>query len=311
MFEPLNLPVVGIASFCKFAVHTDLASLAADVAVLGVPWDGGVGFRPGARFGPRAIREFSTRYSFYERGESAPGYFDMGRRKRVLGQVKIVDCGDVDVVYTRVEETFRRITATVGEVLQRGAFPVVLGGDHSIAFPVVRAFSGRGPLGILHIDAHLDYNDEVAGVRLANGNPIRRISELDFVGPIVQVGLRGFRGREGPYLDSLARGNLIVTAHEVRRHGVDWVLDQLPQAPRWYITTDIDSLDPSCAPGTGSPEPEGLSYSEVRQLLVGAALRSPIVGFDLVEVNPLVDPTGLTASVATTLVLELLAARFG
>jgi agmatinase len=311
MFQPLNLPVVGIASFCKFAVHTDVASLAADVAVLGVPWDGGVGFRPGARFGPRAIREFSTRYSFHERGEPMPGYFDMGRRRRVLGHVKIVDCGDVDVVYTQVEETFRRITWTVEQVLQRGAFPVVLGGDHSISFPAVRAFAEGGPLGVLHIDAHLDYNDEVAGVRFANGNPIKRISELSFVGPIVQVGLRGFRGREAPYFDSLARGNLIVTAHEVRACGTDWVLDRIPQAPRWYITTDIDSLDPSCAPGTGSPEPEGLSYGEVKQLLAGIASRHHVVGFDLVEVNPLVDPTGLTASVATTLVLELLAARFG
>ena len=312
MPEPrLNLPITGIASFCKAPICMDPATLEADVAILGVPWDEGTGFRPGARFGPRSIREYSVRYAFGERGAAVGGYWDVEARRRYLEKLRLADCGDVDIIYTDWQRTFANITAAVRALLDRGAFPVVLGGDNSITFPVVQAYAERGPFGLLHVDAHLDYSDEFLGVRIANGNPIKRISELPFVTRIIQVGSRGIRTRQDAFEDSSRRGNLIVTARELHESGVATVLNKIPRLDRYYVTVDIDALDPAIAPGTSSPEPDGLTYRQLRDLLRGIAGKGRILGMDLVETNPFLDPIGLTQSLAASTILEFLAAIFG
>jgi agmatinase len=310
-YGQVNLPFTGIASFCKFPIHTDLETLSADVAIFGVPWDEGVGYRPGARFGPRSLREYSTRFAFHERGVGKNGYWDIERRKRYLEKVRLVDCGDQDVLYLKVEETFSAITDSVEKILSVKAFPVILGGDHSVTFPVVRAFRNRKPLHIIHLDAHLDYNDSIEGVLLANGSPIKRVSELDFVGGIIQVGMRGIRAREDAYNDSLSRDNKIITVSDFRRTGAERVLSQIPDGGFIYITIDIDVLDPSIAPGTSSPEFEGMTYKEIKDLLTGIPSRGKVVGFDVVEVNPLLDAVGLTQSAAVMIILEFIGAVFG
>lgn len=306
----VNLPFTGIASFCKFPIHTDLATLNADVAVFGVPWDEGSGFRPGARFGPRSIREYSTRFAFFERGMQKGGYWHIETKKRYLEEIRFVDCGDQDVLYLKVEETFASITESVGKLLSANAFPVILGGDHSITFPVVRPFANYRPLHVIQLDAHLDYNDSIEGVLLANGNPIKRVSELAFVGDIIQIGMRGIRAREDAYDDSVSRGNSIITISDFRRMGVEEVLSQIPPGGNAYVTIDIDVLDPSIAPGTTSPCFDGMMYGEIKTLLRGIASRAKVVGFDLVEVNPSLDPVGLTQSAAVMIILEFLGAIF-
>jgi agmatinase len=306
----VNLPFTGIASFCKFPIHTDLETLSADVAILGVPWDEGVGYRPGARFGPRSLREYSTRFAFHERGVRKGGYWDIESRKRYLENIRLVDCGDQDVLYLKVEETFSAVTESVGKILSSKAFPVILGGDHSIAFPVVRAFQNYKPLHIVHLDAHLDYNDSIEGVLLANGNPIKRVSEFDFIGEIIQVGMRGIRAREDAYQDSSSRGNKIITITDFQHKGVDGTLRQIPNGGNLYVTIDIDVLDPSIAPGTSSPEFEGMTYKEIKELLTGIASRGKVVGFDLVELNPFLDAVGLTQSASVMIILEFLGAIF-
>jgi agmatinase len=310
-YDTVNLPCTGIASFCKFPIRTDLSLLAEDVAVFGVPWDEGTGYRPGSRMGPRAIREYSTRFAFGERGASASGYFDVESGERRLERTTFADCGDLDILYTRVDETFDALTGAIENILSRKAFPVVLGGDHSISFPVVRAFSDYAPLSIFQIDAHLDYTDEVRGVKLANGSPIKRISELPFIDRIVQIGIRGIRANEAAFRDSAARGNLIVLASDLRREGTAAIASRFPRGGNIYVTVDIDGLDPSIAPGTGSPCPDGLLYRELRDLLRAIAGCGKVVGMDLVEVNPFLDPTGRTASLAVQTILELLSAVFG
>jgi agmatinase len=309
-YSQVNLPFTGIASFCKFPIHTDLNTLSADVAIFGVPWDEGVGYRPGARFGPRSLREYSTRFAFHERGMRKAGYWDIENRRRYLDKIRLVDCGDQDVLYLKVEETFSAVTESVEKILSRKAFPVILGGDHSITFPVVRAFRNYKPLHLIHLDAHLDYNDSIEGVLLANGNPIKRVSELNFIGEVIQVGMRGIRAREDAYQDSLSRGNKIITMTDFRHKGVDEVLRQIPDGGNLYVTIDIDVLDPSIAPGTSSPEFEGMTYKEIKELLTGIASRGKVVGFDLVEVNPFLDVVGLTQSAAVMIILEFLAAIF-
>jgi agmatinase len=308
-YSRVNLPSTGIASFCKFPIHTDLETLSADVAIFGVPWDEGVGYRPGARFGPRSLREYSTRFAFHERGAKKSGYWNIENRKRYLERISLVDCGDQDVLYLDVERTFSAITDSIRKMLSAKALPVILGGDHSITFPVVRAFQKIKPLHLIHLDAHLDYNDSVEGVKLANGSPVKRISELGFVGEIIQIGTRGIRAREDAFKDSMSRGNKIITMPDFRRRGIDEVLSQMPTG-NLYITIDIDVLDPSIAPGTSSPEFDGMTYYEVRDLLNGIASRGKVVGFDLTEVNPFFDTVGLTQSAAVMIILEFLGAIF-
>jgi len=279
------------------------------VAIFGVPWDEGVGYRPGARFGPRSLREYSTRFAFHERTTRKPGYWDIETKKRHLEKTRLVDCGDQDVLYLNVQKTFSAVTDSVGKILSAEAFPVILGGDHSITIPVVRAFRKTKPLHIIHLDAHLDYNDSIEGVKLANGSPIKRVSELDFIGKIIQIGMRGIRAREDAYNDSVSRGNKIITMSDFRKKGVDEVLSKIPKG-NLYVTIDIDVLDPSIAPGTSSPEFDGMTYHEIRDLLSGVASRGKVVGFDLVEVNPFLDAAGLTQSAAVMIILEFLGAIF-
>ena len=308
--RPVNLPCTGIASFCKSPIVDDLEAVAADVAVLGIPWDEGVSFRPGTRLGPRDIRQYSTRFAFRQRGIDEGGYWDIDLGRRFLDGLKLVDTGDVDVIYTDVTRTFDLITESVSTLLDRGALPVMLGGDHSITFPIVRAFSRYRPLSVVHFDAHLDYFDSIHGVKFGNGNPIKRVSELDFVGHIVQIGIRGIRAPERLYLDSVGRGNVVITATRVREEGVQASLDRIPDLGPTFVTVDIDVLDPSIAPGTGSPEFDGLQHWQLKRLLRGVVEKSggQVKGFDLVEVNPMMDSIGQTATVATQVVLELLGA---
>lgn len=304
-----NMPSVGITSFMKLPIHEDLATLDADVAVLGVPYDAGNSWRPGTRFGPREIRSLSARYSAWG-GARPAGYWDINQKRRLLDGVRMVDAGDVDLAYYDIERNMRAITGTVEALLDAGAFPVLVGGDHSVTYPCIRAFERFAPLDIVQIDAHLDWIDQVDGVRYANGSPMRRAMEHDFTRNMAQLGIRDIRSREDDYNTAVSRGSTVVTRAAIRENGVAATLDALPPLGKLYVTIDIDGLDPSIAPGTGSPTVDGLLYHEVRAILQGLAERADIVGFDVVEVNPMVDLHGQTCLLATTLIVEFLGAIF-
>ncbi len=299
----------GIPSFARGPIVSP-QSVEADVAVLGVPYDEGTGYRPGTRFGPRALREASLRYAFFGPGPGKRGYWDLEVCRRRLGQLRVADCGDVDIVALDLEGNLRRVSEAVQTLLSRGVMPVILGGDHSISFPAVRGYAGGGPLSVVHLDAHLDYRDEVGGIRFGHGCPLRRIEELPFIQQIVTLGIRGLRASEEDLEATRARGNRVVTAAAIRRKGLVAALAQVPGAERIYVTLDVDALDPGIAPGTGTPDPGGLSYTEARDLLQGIARKGRIVGFDLVEVNPWLDPTGVTPLTAAQLLIEFLASIF-
>lgn len=303
------MPAAGIASFLRLPIHEDLDTLDADVAVMGIPYDVTVSFRPGARFGPRSIREYSARYAAWGTGNPA-GYWDINTGKRHLAGVSMVDCGDVDVCYYDVEQSMSLITQSVGKVLKRGALPVLLGGDHSVTFPTVMAYADQGPIDIVHIDAHLDWRNDINGLRFTNASPLRRCKEQSFVREMLQFGIRDIRSREQDFHDAREMGARIYTRQSMRETGIPALLDSLPDLGKTFITIDIDGLDPSIAPGTGSPTVDGLLYHEVRDLLQGIAARSTVVGFDLVEVNPSVDLHGQTSLLATTLIMEVLGAVF-
>lgn len=306
---PANLPSVGLISFMKAAVCEDLSKIDADIAVLGVPYDGGMGYRPGTRFGPRALREYSVRYSAWGAWKSA-GYWDINTKKRMLTDARIVDCGDVDIAYYDFERNMEHMTRSVSMILDRKALPVLLGGDHSVTYPLVRAFERFAPLDIVHIDAHLDWIDHVDGIKFANGSPLRRVKELPFVREMTHLGIRCIRSREGDYADATRSGARIFTRQMIRDQGAAAIVEQMPQMNNVYVTIDIDGLDPSIAPGTGSPTVDGLLYHEARALLQGVASKGRVVGFDLVEVNPYIDLHGQTSLLGTTLIAEFLGAIF-
>jgi len=310
-YDQVNLPFTGIASFCKFPIHTDLKTIVAEAAIFGIPWDEGSGYRPGARFGPRSIREYSTRFAFHERGAKEGGFWSIERQRRYLEKTRIIDAGDQDILYLDVERTFDAITDSIRMILSRKVLPIILGGDHSISFPVVRAFGEfYNSLHIIHVDAHLDYNDSVEGIRFANGSPLKRISELNFIGQMVQIGMRGIRAREEAFKDSLSRGNQIFTISDFRKMGISEVMRHIPEGENLYVTIDVDALDPSIAPGTTMPCLNGMTYQEMRDLLMAIASRGYVRGMDLVEVNPFLDSIGLTQSAAVVIILEFLGAIF-
>jgi agmatinase len=299
----LDLPFTGIATFGKYPYQPDWSAISADAAVLGAPFDFGTQYRPGARFGPRAVREASTLFSF-----GHAGAYDHEDDALYLGpEVRIVDMGDADIVHTDTETSHANIRAGVSAALDAGALPVVIGGDHSVNIPCIEAFEDQAPIHVLQIDAHLDFVDVRHGVTRGHGNPMRRAAEKPHVTGLTQLGIRNVSStaKEG-YDAARAMGSEILSVRQVRRLGTEAVLARIPEGARIYITIDIDAFCPSIAPGTGTPSHGGFLYYEVLELLQGVARRHEVAGIDLVEVAPDYDPTGSTAILAAQLLLNLL-----
>lgn len=299
----LNLPFVGHATFGKQPPCLDWDKIEADVAILGAPFDFGTQYRPGARFGPRAIREASTLFSFGHAG----AYDHEDDAIYLPGSVRIVDMGDADIIHTNTEQSHKNIEFGVRKALAAGALPVVLGGDHSVNIPCIRAFDDQEPIHLVQIDAHLDFVDVRHGVTNGHGNPMRRAAEQDHVTGLSQLGIRNVSStaKDG-YEDARARGSDILSVRQFRKLGVEGVLARIPSGVRYYVTIDIDGFDPSIAPGTGTPSHGGFLYYEVLELLQGLTKQGEIAGMDLVEVAPDYDHSGVTGFLAAQILLNFL-----
>jgi agmatinase len=300
----LDLPFVGHCTFAKRPVCVDWSAIDADVGVVGIPFDMGTQYRAGARFGPRAIREASTLFAFGH-GGAYDHEDDIVYLTR--DEVRIVDLGDADIVHTDTQQSHANAEYAVRKILSAGALPVILGGDHAVNIPCIRAFSGNGPLHIVQIDAHLDFVNERHGVREGHGNPMRRAMEHSYVTGLTQLGIRNVSStaREG-YDDARGRGSTILSVRQCRKLGTAKLLARLPRGARFYVTIDIDGFDPSIAPGTGTPSHGGFLYYEVMEFLQGLCLLGDVVGVDLVEVAPAYDPAGVTAFLAAQVLLNFL-----
>ncbi len=292
-------------SFLGLPVATDLDRLAADVAILGVPH--GMPYRFRGAFvdssdAPAAIRRAaippSDRWDFDFDG---PLLGDDGFR--------VVDCGDVVVDPNDLPGTRGRATAAARAILAAGAVPVVLGGDDSVPIPFFAAYEEHGPVTIVQIDAHIDWRDEVGGVREGFSSTMRRASELPWVEGIVQIGMRG-AGSAGAreVADARAYGARIVPARAVHDGGIEVALDQVPAGRRYLIAIDLDALDPSFAPAVNAPAPGGLTYTQATGLIRALVGRGTVVGLDLVEMVPAKDVTGASAATAMRLICHLLGA---
>ena len=299
----LNLPFVGISTFAKKPYVADWDAIDADVAVLGAPFDFGTQWRPGARFGQRAVREASTLFSFGHAG----AYDHEDDATYLGGDVRIVDIGDADIIHTKTTESHANIEHGVRKVLEAGALPVTIGGDHSINIPCINAFSEQEPFHVVQIDAHLDFVDERHGVTEGHGNPMRRAIEKPYVSGMTQLGIRNVSStaKEG-YEDARERGSDILSVRQVRKLGTAAVLDRIPKGTRIYVTIDIDAFCPSIAAGTGTPSHGGFLYYDVLEILQGLSARNEVIGIDLVEVAPAYDPSESTQILAAQLLLNFL-----
>ena len=303
----LNLPFVGISTFGKSPYVENWDAIVADVAILGAPFDFGTQWRAGARFGPRAIREASTLFSFGHAG----AYDHEDDATYLHSSVRMVDLGDADIIHTKTEESHGNIEVGVKKILDASALPVVLGGDHSINIPCINAFeedcAKNGPIHVVQIDAHLDFVDERHGVMYGHGNPMRRAIEKPYVSGMTQLGIRNVSStaKEG-YEDARARGSDILSVRQVRTLGTEAVLARIPQGQRYYVTIDIDAFCPSIAAGTGTPSHGGFLYYDVLELLQGLSLRGNVAGIDLVEVAPAYDLSESTQILAAQILLNFI-----
>jgi agmatinase len=300
--KSLGLSSFGVASFLKAPLVDLGGDWSADVAFLGIPFDQATGFRTGTRFGPRAIRDISVRMSSLSAGDR-PGYYDL-RSGRTKAACSFADVGDVDILPLLWERNFDLITQSVGAILSKRALPLIVGGDHSVSFPIIRAYAGREPITVVQFDAHLDYRDDAGGVRYGHGNVLRRVRELPFVEQVVSLGIRSLRTRREDREAHAQHGNVLVPAWDIHAKGPDGISDLLPRNRNVYVTFDIDAFDPGIAPGTGTPEVGGLSYEQARRLLELVITGNRLVGFDLVEVNPSLDVSQITALLGLQIMVE-------
>jgi agmatinase len=291
-----------VAGFLGAPVQTDLARLDADVAILGVPhgWPyPGQGATAGCAEAPAAVRGASERMARF-RGNWD---FDLdGPMLPVDRGPRLVDAGDVPGSPTDGAGNSARTAEAVRAILEAGAVPVCIGGDDSVPIPILRAYEGRGPITVLQVDAHLDYRDEVDGVREGYSSPMRRAVEMPHVERIVHVGLRGV-GSAGTadVQDSLAAPNLLVTARQLRERGVRWLLEQIPADASVFLSFDCDGLDPSVFTAVSARAPGGLAYEEARQVILGVGHR--LCGAVVTEFVPDLDGAGLSAVVAARIVV--------
>ena len=293
----------GLATFGGLPYTEDPAELAGvDVAIVGAPMDDLVTDRPGTRLGPRAIRAVGL-----EQGPHLEAGID------AFEILRVVDYGDAPVTPADPAASHAAIERTVGEVLAAGAVPIVLGGDHSIAEPDIRACAERhGPLGLLHFDTHTDTARELYGVEINHGTPMYRLVEEGSVDPkrYVQIGLRGYWPGEEEFAWQEKHGITALFMHDVRDLGIREVVGRavgIAGDGPVFLTVDVDVLDPAFAPGTGTPEPGGMTSAELLWAVREVSRRLQLVGADVVEVAPTaVGSADITALVADRLVREIL-----
>jgi agmatinase len=301
----VDRPFVGIPTFLRAPLCAELDRLDADIAVMGVPFDEGSPYLAGSRMGPRALREHSLRFV----GGGSKGFYNPETAKQYLeyemANGRIVDTGDADILPTNVEKTFENITQMTRAILDRGAMPLVLGGDHSITYPVIRAFDT--PLHVVHFDAHTDYAPFVHDLRFTNQHPFRHITPMKHVLSLTQVGIRSLRESEEMVGGSRRDGNRVVTMREFQKLTPAGLAKLVPADAACYVSIDVDVLDISLVPGCVSAEPNGMTYAELSDTLREIAKRTNVIGFDFVEVNPQLDVgTGVTSYIGVHTVIEFL-----
>lgn len=305
--QPLTRPCQPTTGTFLFAEPVaSLDNLKADIAFIGIPY--GQAYTYGEisndqSRAPSAMRATSDRIV-----RSLERYdFDIGGPLYAGRTIRTVDCGDVQASVGDPSGHVARGEQAVRKILQAGALPIVLGGDHAIPIPVLRAFDGSGPITLIQIDQHIDWRDEVNGVREGLSSPIRRASEMPHIGEIFQIGLRATGSARQQEVDAANEyGAHLITAGELHDVGMDAILARIPDGGRYYLTVDMDGIDPSIAPAVMAPCPGGVTFSQARKLIHGLVAKGRVIGMDVVEITPAADVNGITCITAGRLIVNLI-----
>ncbi len=272
-----------------------------DVAIVGVPFDTGASYRVGARFGPEAIRNVSALLRHHNE------VLDVS----IFDHCSVVDYGDLPVNPGYIEDSYKMIEEGLLPILEGGVTPIMLGGDHSVTLPELRAVAKRyGPVALIHLDSHSDTGDKRFGRRYTHGTPFRRAieEELILVDHSIQAGMRGSIYSRDSLDDARKLGFDLVTSVEIQDHGIDELIRRTREragGAKAFVSFDIDFVDPAYAPGTGTPEVGGFTSSEALRVVRGLK-GLDLIGFDLVEVLPQHDPSQITALLAANIVYEFI-----
>ena len=307
MDAPLTMaPKHGHTSFLFSELATDLDNLAADIAFLGIPFGSAYSVAEISNDQstmPTAMRQASDRIV-----RSLERYdFDLGGPLYAGKPIRAVDCGDVHADIHDLKAHVERAEQAVRKILAAGAMPIVLGGDHAIPIPVLRAFAGKGPITLIQVDQHIDWRDDVGGVRDGLSSPIRRASEMEHIGEIFQIGLRATGSARQEEVDAAkAYGAHLVSAYELHDVGMDAILARIPDGGRYYITVDMDGMDCAIAPAVAAPMPGGVTFLQARKLIHGLVKKGRVVGMDVVEITPRDDVNKVTCITAGRLIVNLI-----
>lgn len=303
-----TVPNIGHQTFLYSKLVTDLDRLEADIAFLGIPFGSAYSV-------PEIVNDQTNMPAAMRRAtdrivRSIERYdFDLGGPLYDNKPIRAVDCGDVTADINDLKAHSQRAEAVIRNILAAGALPIVIGGDHAIPIPVLRAMDGEGPITLIQIDQHIDWRDDVNGVRDGLSSPIRRASEMAHVGEIFQIGLRATGSARTEEVEAArAYGSHLISAYELHDHGMEAVLKRIPDGGRYYLTVDLDGMDPSIAPGVAAPCPGGVTFPQARQLIHGLVKKGQVVGMDVVEITPRHDVNQITCITAGRLIVNLIGA---
>ena len=293
-------------SFHDFPIVTDLDNMDADIAILGIPFGDPYSMGEASNDqcnAPTHIRRYCERAL---RGLDRYD-FDIGGTLLDGRDIKVVDCGDVVGEAKDIAGNHDRSEKVVRKILASGALPIILGGDHAIPVPVLRAFEGRGPITLIQVDAHVDWRDVFHGVSDGLSSVIRRASEMEHIQDIYQIGLRSAgSGRPEEVEAALAYGSNLISDMELQEIGMKAILDRIPDGGDYYLTIDADGVDPTIMPAVAGPAPGGVNYPQMRTLIQGLVKKGNVVGMDIVEITPSRDVNGITAITAGRFICNLI-----
>jgi agmatinase len=294
------------ATFLHSEYAPDIEGLEADIAFVGIPYGEAYNYADivnDQTNAPTAMRAASL---LILRGLERYD-FDIGGMLYDGKPIRAVDCGDVWGDHLDVKGHVRRAEEAVRGILKAGALPIVLGGDHAIPIPVLRAFDQQEPLTLVQIDQHIDWRDEVNGVHHGLSSVMRRASEMDHIGEIFQIGLRASGSARPEEVEAAnTYGAHLISAYELHDVGMKAILDRIQDGGRYYLTVDMDGMDPSIAPAVNAPAPGGVTFVQARELIHGLVRKGRVVGMDIVEITPKHDVNQITCITAGRLIVNLI-----
>jgi len=310
MSQPLTKKPAGVPNtFLNFPFQGDLDALNADIAILGIPF--GMPYYPDGMANDQSRAPDALRQAAEDVDYTLNHYdFDLGGPLLDNRDIKVVDCGNVTADMRDHGAHYRNADAAARKILNSGATLISLGGDHGIPIPVLRALEDRGEkITLGQVDAHIDWRDEISGETNGYSSPIRRASEMDWIGDIVQIGIRGIGSARTPEVEyAKAYGADIITAYEMHDIGMQAVLDRIPDGGPYYLTIDADGLDPTIMPGVISQTPGGVNWVQMHKLIHGLVNKGRVVGMDLVEIAPSKDVGTTTLVHAERLICNFIGA---